>query len=489
MRAIPMILVVLVAGLLPAQDKVAARSADVARKATGAVARADAAKVSSAKEAVSRLQTSLKEVLALGKLAEKPIVKLRRKQKVKTAVSPMRMLSKHLRKMSVPEQKPEPAEIMKTCEAFSKALGDVVLLADQALTEVNAAIEASQGFEKKFYKKVHGRLYVQVAYAEITSYFVNNQTPGTFDGMFPKTAALGRKGALAMLDLFVDLDQQPNVRTMAGEGVAQLGNKDDIPSVKDVHDDQLEEAGLRRKAMFVLARLGDRGPFEQEAARLEKQIKEVEAKRDTAEKDREATRAEYLKLSAVENPTDEQKAELAKLKKAFQDLNQSWVNAVFGAGNGYVMRAGLYLEIRDHKTTEESYKKALENWLAIGGYLQAPQNRQRVNIAFYNLACVQSLMGKPKEGLASLENAFRWTYADYKWVEKDGDLANVRKLPEFKKLLAEVKSGEARERWKKEVEEARKKQEQKAKKAAGDTRPDGKPKPDGASSPTFPTGP
>ena len=62
-----------------------------------------------------------------------------------------------------------------------------------------------------------------------------------------------------------------------------------------------------------------------------------------------------------------------------------------------------------------------------------------------------------------------WGYRNYDWCEKDGDLTKMRADPRFAALLDEVRSGKAKERWKKEAEAARKKA------GAGS-----KPEPDGA---------
>lgn len=463
MRAIPLVLVTLLCvGLAPAQTPVLAAKATEAKKAT---------KPGPAADALATLRASLKEVMAHGRLAEKPLIKLRRTQPVKAAVAVMRMVSKKLRKMEKPDPAPPAEKVMETCKAFSKHLGDFVKLADKGLAAASAAMGTAEGFEKDFLKKVHGRLYVQVAYAEITSYFVGNAAPGTFDGMFSKTEKLGREGAKAMLDLFADLDQPLNVRQLAGEGVAQLGKKEDAGAVTDVHDDQLEDPQLRRKAMFVLARLGDTAAFDKEVKKGNDAIKELESKRDEAEATFKKLADEHKELSKVEQPTDEQKSRLAKLQNELRDANRAFANMVFATGNAYLIKAQLYLELRDHKETETCYKTTLNNWMRIAGHLQNPQLRNRVNIAFYNLSCVQSLQGNVEPALKAIENAFKWGYRNYDWCLKDGDLTNVRKDKRFAALLEEVKSGKAMERWKKEAEAARKKAEEasKPKKPDGDS--------------------
>ena len=415
--------------------------------------------------AVARLRQAFVDVVKLGKSAEKPILKLRRRLKVKPAVSLMRVMSKSLRNAKPPATPSDAAAIGQACQQFADALDAVIVLGARGVEPVAAAANVASGFEKTFLEKVRDRLYVQVAYAEIRSHFIDGKPQGTFDGMFPETAALGPKGARAMLDLFVDLDQETGVRSHAGEGVAQLGSKEDIPTVRDIHGDELEEASLRTKAMYVLARLGDTSAFDERLKALDGKLEEIEQKRDKARETLSARTESYRKLESLAAPTDAQKAEMESLKKTIAKARQEWVNAVFACGNGYVQRAGLFQEIRQRKKTEECYRIALlDNWLKIGRYLQGAKYRARVSNAFYNLSCVLSLQhskASPRldAAMESLENAFRWGYASVEWAQRDGDLENLRKDPRFGKLLTDVNSGAAMKRWMAEAEAARKKAE------------------------------
>jgi len=457
MRAIPLTLITLLCmGLASAQTP--------ATKPGGAVGG-----LAAAGDELASLRASWKTVMGFGRSAEKPLIKLRRTQSVKVAVTLMRMVSKKLRKMEKSDPAPDAAKVLTACKTFSDRLGAFLNLAEKGFDTAAAAAATAEGFEKEFLQKLHDRLYVQVAYLEITSYFVGEVAPGTFDGMFPRTEKLGRAGAKAMLDLFADLDQLPNVRNMAGEGVAQLGTKEDTGTVTDVHEDQLEEPQLRNKAMFVLARLGDLTVFNKKVTSANTSIEGFEKQRDAAGAVLKKLVEEHMALSKVEQRTSEQEERLTKLQKDLREANGPYANAVFAVGGAYVAKALLYQELRDNKETEACYQATLKNWMQIAQHLRNPQVRARVSNAFYNLSCIQSLQGKVDAALASIENAFRWGYRNYDWCEKDGDLTKMRADSRFAALLDEVRSGKAKERWKKEADAARKKA------GAGS-----KPEPDGA---------
>jgi tetratricopeptide (TPR) repeat protein len=58
----------------------------------------------------------------------------------------------------------------------------------------------------------------------------------------------------------------------------------------------------------------------------------------------------------------------------------------------------------------------------------------------YNLACSYSLTGLPDLALVALERAIGAGYNDFKWLSRDPDLANVRKLPAFARIRAKARS-------------------------------------------------
>lgn len=58
--------------------------------------------------------------------------------------------------------------------------------------------------------------------------------------------------------------------------------------------------------------------------------------------------------------------------------------------------------------------------------------------AHYNLACSLALSRRRKEALQALERAIALGYDDREWMEQDPDLAGLKKLPAFQKLLAKL---------------------------------------------------
>ena len=55
---------------------------------------------------------------------------------------------------------------------------------------------------------------------------------------------------------------------------------------------------------------------------------------------------------------------------------------------------------------------------------------------FYNLACSRSLAGELEEAFQALDQALKLGYADFKWLAKDPDMANLRKHPRYKEIRA-----------------------------------------------------
>ena len=59
----------------------------------------------------------------------------------------------------------------------------------------------------------------------------------------------------------------------------------------------------------------------------------------------------------------------------------------------------------------------------------------------YNLACSLSNLGKVEEALLELETALKLGYDDLSYMQKDPDLARVRKDPRYRGLLEKGKRG------------------------------------------------
>ena len=61
-------------------------------------------------------------------------------------------------------------------------------------------------------------------------------------------------------------------------------------------------------------------------------------------------------------------------------------------------------------------------------------------IVHYNLACTYSNLNMINESLNALEIAILLGYHDFKHMEKDPDLANLRKSPRYQQILAKMKN-------------------------------------------------
>ena len=71
------------------------------------------------------------------------------------------------------------------------------------------------------------------------------------------------------------------------------------------------------------------------------------------------------------------------------------------------------------------------------------QLRQDDPLAWYNLACSYSLLDRVDEAMEALRQAFSRGYADLAYLQKDADLANLRRSPKFRQFLESLTSRQA----------------------------------------------
>jgi len=88
------------------------------------------------------------------------------------------------------------------------------------------------------------------------------------------------------------------------------------------------------------------------------------------------------------------------------------------------------IALGDLYTKKGLYKKGLE----IDKHLS--KLKPKDPIVFYNLACDYSLLNQIEEAIKTLGKAIELGYDDFKWLEKDPDLENLRKDPRY---LREIK--------------------------------------------------
>jgi len=60
-------------------------------------------------------------------------------------------------------------------------------------------------------------------------------------------------------------------------------------------------------------------------------------------------------------------------------------------------------------------------------------------VIFYNLACDYSLLSQLENSLSCLTQALSLGYDDFEHLEKDPDLENLRRVPNYKELLFKAK--------------------------------------------------
>lgn len=82
----------------------------------------------------------------------------------------------------------------------------------------------------------------------------------------------------------------------------------------------------------------------------------------------------------------------------------------------------IYHKLRDWDKAEAQYKHAIKANPTYG-------------LTHYNYACLLSVRGRTKEALSALKSALENNYRDGGWLMRDGELDNIRKLPEFQQLI------------------------------------------------------
>lgn len=87
--------------------------------------------------------------------------------------------------------------------------------------------------------------------------------------------------------------------------------------------------------------------------------------------------------------------------------------------------AMVYLRIRKDKE-------------AIGLLTRAVNYAPFFDNAYYNLACAYACLGDIGKGLDSLEKAVELGYDDLGWIQRDGDLKNLRNTPRYQRLIQKL---------------------------------------------------
>ena len=94
-------------------------------------------------------------------------------------------------------------------------------------------------------------------------------------------------------------------------------------------------------------------------------------------------------------------------------------------------------------TASGQYEKGLEMDERLAGL--CPKD----GLVFYNLACSYALLNRIAEALSSLEKAAELGYRDWKYMQRDADLAILSGQPRFAELLQRMRAPTAKENPKK----------------------------------------
>jgi tetratricopeptide (TPR) repeat protein len=127
---------------------------------------------------------------------------------------------------------------------------------------------------------------------------------------------------------------------------------------------------------------------------------------------------------------------------------------------GHWLMGNAFFALRDYDRAAQSYEEAIRHnptcskfllaFLALcfqrlGLYqraLRTYEDALRLNPGakevHYGLACTYSLVNDPGHALGHLQRALELRYVDRDYIEKDGDLDNVRNEPRFKELVSKM---------------------------------------------------
>jgi tetratricopeptide (TPR) repeat protein len=75
---------------------------------------------------------------------------------------------------------------------------------------------------------------------------------------------------------------------------------------------------------------------------------------------------------------------------------------------------------------------------ALRTYEEALRRNPDAKEVHYGIACTYALAGDPAHALPHLEHAAEHGYVDRDYMERDGDLDNVRDEPKFREILSRI---------------------------------------------------
>jgi hypothetical protein len=349
---------------------------------------------------VKDFTTAVRDVMKLGSAASSPLTAQGKTESTATQTL-LAAISHALKDKAAGEGvDTAPSATEAPIKRLVLASKDLLGLKDRAIEPLSAAAaDPANEDVKAILTKAENRIYVALCVAEIRRYLGSDGQPsGTFDGMFAKLDKYNKeKIGDAFLDVFAS-SSPSGVRSLAGEGLAQTGSARHQAGVKAILGNQNEAQPIRMRALYTLARLGDRGPVDKQLADIEGRMKE---------------------LKKPDMPAQELRA---------------WAE-------GYRTMATIGQMIHDTDAAIRYYDSYIATIEPLKEKLGAQAVAGSLQNAYYNRACLHSLKGNVDGGLKDLEAAFAAGYDDYKWANTDGDLANLRKDPRWKPMIEKWESG------------------------------------------------
>jgi hypothetical protein len=291
-----------------------------------------------------------------------------------------------------------PSTIEPEVKKLVSATRELLALKDKALTPVVAAMADTKNADvQACLAKTEARVYMGLCIGAMRAYVnPNGGYSGTFNGMFASLDKYDReKIGDAFLEIFKNDKQTAALRALSGEGVAQFGSARHQAAVRALFANTAENEATRTRALYILARIGDRSEADKIFATYAKRMEETK------------------------------KPDMAPM-----DVRR-WAQ-------GHFQCALLAQNIHDTDLAIKHYEAFLAAVEPIKDKLGQKEDHSG---NYYNLACLYSLKGDVEGGLKALEKSFAEGYDNYKWANTDGDLVNLRKDDRFKALVTRFESG------------------------------------------------
>jgi len=355
----------------------------------------------SPEERVQNYATALRAVFRVGGTVT-PVLDAQAKNENATTGSLVKWIGQTIKERAAAEGvDTAPTAVEPVAKRLVEAASELLKLRDKVLPPLASAVaDPANEDVKPFLAKAEARIYIALCSAAIRFFLgPNQQASGTYDGMFANLEKLDRdKAADAFMEIFSSTAGSRGQRELAGEGVAQLGSKRHLETLRTLlADSNPAHDPIRQKVVFTLARLGDRTLVDKALADYDKKLAETK------------------------------KPDMTPLETA------KWADNMYQS-------AILTQNIHDNEPAIKHYEAYLVAIAPVAEKL-GPQIAGRFQNVFYNLACLYSLKSDVETGFSYFEKALGAGYNNLKWANTDGDLTNLRKDPRFKQMIEKAESG------------------------------------------------